>query len=51
MAASYLSNVQHKRIQLERQALGLNDKAAADPYAEMPRDEVMRRLAELEKKR
>jgi len=50
MAASYLSNVQHKRIQLERQALGLNDKPA-DAYADLPRDEVERRLAELEKRR
>lgn len=50
MAVSNLANVQHKRIQLERQALGLNDKPA-DLYADLPRDEVLRRLAELERKR
>ena len=50
MAASYLSSVQHKRIQLERQALGLNDKPE-DPYSGLSRDEVERRLAELERKK
>lgn len=50
MAAAQLANVQHKRIQLERQALGLNDKPT-DAYADLPRDEVERRLAELEKRR
>lgn len=39
-----------KTTDVERRAYGINDKPA-DIYSELPRDEVERRLAELEKRR
>lgn len=38
-------------IELERRIYGLDNDKPADPYADLPRDEVLRRLAELERKR
>ena len=50
-ALGQLAFVQSKRIALERQAYSLNDAPATDPYADLSRDEIERRLVELEKRR
>ena len=46
-----LSMVMKNLTPLERQAYSLNDTPTTDPYADLSRDEIERRLAELEKRR